>query len=62
MTIPRTIAQQVPPGGSTDESAATADRRARAARAAYAIRDARHRREGQAALAASILKLSARRR
>lgn len=49
----------VPFNGAAAESAATAAQRTRAA---YAIRDARHRRCGQAALAASVLKLSGRRR
>jgi hypothetical protein len=59
-----TAGQQAPyqplRGAAADPAAAV--ERARVARALYDVRSARHRRGGQAALAASVLKLSPRRR
>jgi hypothetical protein len=59
-TVTQQLLRQAPLGSVAAGAAATAARES--ARAAYAVRDARHRRGGQAALAASILKLSGRRR
>lgn len=50
------------PAPLTASAAESAVAAAQRARAAYAIRDARHRRAGQGALAESVLKLRPRRR